>query len=101
MSYESIDPVIQAWTNRHGLTLFDSAQDFPRSTVRVACISSNKGKCFLIWVTKPSLTHVTVHAENDESDTSKLFCEEWLVPSHALDNALEAVLGQVRNMMTH
>ncbi len=100
MGYESIDSVIQAWTERHGLTLFDRLQGFPRNSIRTAYLSSNEGDCFQIWIDEPNSTHVAVHAATAETNTSKEFREEWLVPLHALDTALDVVLNQVRDLMT-
>ena len=101
MSYESIDSVVKAWTQRHGLSLLDGVQEVSGNATKATYVSSNKGERFQIWVTAPDHTHVTVHAANFETNLGKEFCAEWQVPSHVLGNALEVVLSQVRQFMAH
>lgn len=60
MSYNKIDAMIQAWADKHKLTVYTSYQDYE---VRSVDVFDRKGRKYQIWIDKPDqFDNVEVHA---------------------------------------
>lgn len=95
MSYSAVDPVIRAWTERHGFTLFEHVGGKDGYPVRCVYVSSPRGECFQIWVEEPEARHVSIHAADVETHQDVEFRQDWRVPATQLGEALERVLARV------
>ena len=99
MSYESIDPVILAWTERHALALFTSIEGMEDVTFRCVYVSGDKGESCQIWVEPPESNHVALHAAGVETRLDEKLKQDWRVPVTDLEHALEHALSTVEQWM--
>ena len=84
MNYSLIDPVIHAWTQRHGLTLFTQYQD---SEVRSVDVAGKGGQKFQIWIDPPKGDRVSIHAWDYKKRR-----QDWDASLIDLDKYLEEVI---------
>ena len=96
MTYELIDPTIQAWVEENGLTLFTSVDE---REARYCFRSSPKGECFQISLEKPRSGHVKVHAWSIETIDDEELHQMWTVGVAELRSALDNALIQLDEWM--
>lgn len=89
MNYAEVDPIISAWVQRHGLTLYTQYQD---SEVRSVDIVDSKGRKFQIWIDSPTTREVAVHAWDYRKRR-----KDWNTTTDDLGNRLEDAFGTVTN----
>lgn len=89
MSYSAIDPIIQKWTQQHGLSLFTEYKD---SEVRSVDIAGSNGQKFQIWIDRPKGVQVSVHAWDYKKRR-----QDWNATTTDLDNFLEEAIKTVRS----
>ena len=94
MSYTQIDPVISAWVQRNGLTLFTGIEGQPNVVFRNVYVSRD-GECCQIWIDQPQDGNVKVHIADVESESDEEVRRDWQVPLAELDDALEGALSFV------
>lgn len=94
--YSSIDPVINAWVKRHGFSLYKRYADGPEC--RNVYVSGND-ECCQIWIEPPESGKVALHAADVESRNDAEMLQDWRVPVHDLEHALEEALAFVRQWM--
>ena len=97
MSYSAVDPIIEAWTKAHSLTLFTSVAGQER---RFCYTSSAKGECFQVSIEQPRNAEVIVHAWSIETIDDVEMHEEWISTVANLRPALDAALAKIREWMT-
>jgi len=98
MSYSGIDPIIRAWTEKHGFTLFDRIEGMAPS-IRCVYISTKQGECFQIWIDKPESGQVSIHAADVETHHDEELRQDWSVPVEDLESALEDAVVRVQSWM--
>jgi hypothetical protein len=96
MSYEEVDPIIQAWAERHSLQLSTFWID---REVRSAYVSSNAGDCFRFWLDCPQGGRIGLHAAGVDGQWIKDPAKDWLVPILELEAALEDAFATVTGWM--
>jgi len=74
MTFQTIDPVIEAWATLHGLALGKE------SFARFCYTSSERGECFQIVVRPPQSDQVLVEIFSIETLHEEDLHREWLVP---------------------
>jgi hypothetical protein len=89
MSYSVIDPTIQTWAQRHGLSLFTQYKD---SEVRSVDVVEKSGRKFQIWIDRPKGDRVSVHAWDYKKRR-----QDWDASIADLDNFLEEAIRTVRS----
>jgi hypothetical protein len=97
MSYSAVDPIIEAWTRAHSLTLFTSVAGQER---RFCYTSSSKGECYQVSIEPPRDTEVIVHAWSIETMDDVEMHEEWKSTVANLRPTLEAALARIHEWMT-
>lgn len=97
MNYLKIDPVITNWTKEHRFSLFTGYENHPDTEIRTVYLSSEQGECCQIWIDKPNLGKVCVHAGDVESFQNEELEKEWCVPVDELAKALETAVSFVEN----
>lgn len=96
MTYEKIDPIIQAWAERHSLRI---STFWAGGEVRSAYISSRAGDCFQFWFDYPEGGQIALHAAGVDGQWVEDPARKWLVPISALDAALEEAFATVTGWM--
>jgi hypothetical protein len=96
MSYAQIDAVIEAWAQRHRLTLYTRYEGQPDSDFRAVYLSSQNGECCQIWVDEPSAGLVAVHMQDIETRDDEEIRKDWSVPILELEGALEDAVAFTR-----
>lgn len=94
MSYTQIDPVISAWMQKNGLTLFTSIEGQPDVEFRSIYVSRG-GECYQVWSDQPQDGNVKVHVADVETESNDEVRRGWQVPLAELDGALEGALSFV------
>lgn len=89
MSYSAIDPIIQTWTQRHGLSLLTQYKD---SEVRSVDLVGKGDQKFQIWVDRPKGDRVSVHAWDYKKRR-----QDWDASAADLSNFLEEAIRTVRS----
>ena len=84
MSYTTIDPIIEAWVNKHSLTLYTKYQD---SEVRSVSMVGASGRKFQVWIDQPLGGSVGVHVWDYKKRR-----QDWKVDADELDEILEMAL---------
>jgi hypothetical protein len=92
MSYTLIDPIITAWTKRHGLVLFTRYQD---SDVRSVDVVGINGHRFQIWIERPTEKLVSVHAWDYKQRR-----QDWKIEIEKLNTSLEEAIQIVKSWET-
>ena len=100
MGYAEVDPIIRAWTERHGFTLFDRYDGFPDVPLRLVYLSSPHGECFRIWINEPKSGQISVGAADVETRNDEELLQEWSVPVENLGAALEGAVAHVQKWMS-
>ena len=98
MSYAEIDPIIRAWSQKHGFTLFERVEGDP-TPVRSVYLSSPQGACFQIWIDQPRSSQVALHAADVETRDDEELRQDWSVPVSSLAVALDHAVLHVREWM--
>ena len=92
-AYRDIDPVIDAWCAKHGLTLFDAFGGEPRHFV----YTSGTVDCFQISIEPPEISGaervVQVNLWSVETEDDAEIHHGWLVPVRSLGSTLEVALA--------
>ena len=96
MSCASVDPKIEAWAQRHSLTLFTSFADHE---CRSAYVSRKAGDCFQFWIDKPANGRICVHAAGVDGQWTDDPAKDWELPISELDAALEDAFATVVGWM--
>jgi hypothetical protein len=96
MSYSVVDPVIEAWTKVHSLTLFTS---WAGEENRFCYTSSARGECYQIVIEPPRNAEISVHAWSIETVGDVEIHEEWKTTVADLRPTLEAALAKVHEWM--
>lgn len=96
MTYDSIDPLIHDWAQRHYLKLFTASGD---QEARFAYFSSKSGECYQIWIRPPTRGKVLVGAACVEGRTARSRPHTQRVPIADLPVELENVLNLVVRWM--
>jgi hypothetical protein len=99
MSYSSIDPIINAWTQRHGFTLFTRNEAHEDSIYRAIYTSSPDGECCQIWIEPPKNGRVGLHVVAIEARDDEEMMKDWRVPILELGEALEHAVSFVKTWM--
>jgi len=99
MGYSEVDPIIKAWTERHGFALHDRYEGFPDVPLRLVYLWSPKGECFRIWIDEPKSGQVSVGAAEVETRNDEEFRQDWLIPVESLSAALEGAIAHVQKWM--
>ena len=94
--YSSIDPVINAWVERHGFSLYTLYAGGPES--RNVYVSGN-GECCQIWIDPPESGRVALHAADVETRSDEEMRQDWHVPVQDLEQTLEEALAFVQQWM--
>jgi len=88
MSYQSLDPIIQDWADKHKLTIYTSYQDYE---VRSTDVVDNEGRKYQIWVDPPDqYGNVGVHAWDYRKRR-----KDYTTPTKDLGNCLELAYNSV------
>ena len=98
MSYADIDPIIRAWTEKHGFTLFERIDGDP-TPVRAVYLSNSQGECFQIWIDQPKSSEVSLHAADVETRNDEGLHQDWSVQVSNLGTALEGAVAHVQGWM--
>ena len=99
VSYSSVDPIINAWTQRHKLMLFTHHEGYEHQPCRSIYTSSADGECCQIWIDPPDDGLVELHAIAIEARDDEQMTKDWRVPVVELDHALEQALSFVKMWM--
>jgi hypothetical protein len=99
MGYSEVDPMIKAWTERHGFTLYDRYEGFPGVPLRLVYLSSSEGECFRIWIDEPKSGQVSIGAADVETRNDEELRQDWSIPVENLGAALEDAVTRVRKWM--
>jgi hypothetical protein len=89
MSYDQIDPVIDAWVLRHKFTLFNKYENHTESVFRAVYLSSLVGECCQIWIDQPTSGLVALHVRDIDTRQDEEIRKDWRVSISDLDAALE------------
>jgi hypothetical protein len=93
--YETIDPAIDAWVERHSFTLFTQV-DGSTNQFRCVYLSSSSGECCQIWIDLPANDLVSRHAREIESRHDEEMRMDWIAPIAGLGDTLDRAVVQVR-----
>jgi len=81
MSYDQIDPAIQAWASNHTLPVYTQYKDVEVRSVELVGVSGQKVQ---IWIDQPLYGWVGVHVWN-----YKKLRQDWKVQTNKLEATLE------------
>jgi hypothetical protein len=93
MNYIDVDPTINAWAQRHKLTVYRQHQDVEVRSVDVVDL---KGRKFQIWIDSAADSKFVVHAWDYRHRK-----HDWTTTRDQLDKDLEHALFTVKGWMTN
>jgi hypothetical protein len=96
MSYAVIDPIINAWTEKHSLRL---CTRFADRDARFIYVSSNIGECFQIAISEPKNGQVIIDAWDIETRKDEEMHTSMTVEQSKLSDALEDMIKTVYGWM--
>ena len=96
MTYAQIDPIIDAWVEKHKFSLFTHTEGMAGSDFRAIYLSSKHGECCQIWIDKPESGRVSLHAADIETRQDEEMRQDWCVPISELSVALDGAVTSVK-----
>jgi hypothetical protein len=93
MPYDTVDAEIDAWVERHGLTLF---REWAGGEIRCRYTSSDT-ECFQIVIREPNSGEVKIEAFSIETTNDEDFQQGWHIPVAKVADGLENALATVEN----
>lgn len=96
MSYVDIDPIIDAWVERHDFTLFKRYKSNTEPEFRTVYLSSPLGECCQIWIDEPNSGVIGLHVGDVEAKQDEELRQDWCVSISELDTALENAVAFVQ-----
>ena len=92
MVYEALDPVINAWVQKHELKL---ATEFVGEERRYCYVTGGPQECFQVSIEPPQGSEVLVNAWSIETIDDVELHDSWLVHPDGLAGALDLALDKI------